>query len=330
MPEAGPYEGPPPVAGEDHLLGTVLEDRYRVTNVLGQGGMAIVYDATDERFGRRVVVKVPRPELLRDPGFRQRFETEIRSQAELEHPRIAKVLDRGEHEGIPYVVIQRLGGGSLADRARKAGGRQTPRQVLGWSRAVATTLDFMATQGLVHRDVKPGNILFDDQGNVFLSDFGIVKALGASDTALTMTGIMPGTPNYMAPEQARGHRLTGAADQYALASCVYEMLSGRLPFERATPVIVMASKQIKEPVPLRQAAPDVPRKVAAVVMRGLAREPGDRYPTSAAFAEALATSVDEAEAADQAARAMKLPFAWLIFPALGLVLLALLLLFLTT
>src|SRR5206468_10536738 len=169
-----------------------------------------------------------------------RFAREARSMAQLSHPHIVKVHDVGTHDEVPFVVLEFLPGGSLRDRLSRDGkGKQAPRPAAeshGWLEGIAAALDFIHQQGFIHRDVKPDNILFDAQGHVFLSDFGIVKALTtggpkAGHTVLTGTGMVIGTPQYMAPELIRGQRYDGRADQYALAATVYEMLSGRVPVD---------------------------------------------------------------------------------------------------
>ena len=200
------------------MIGETIEGRYRVESKLGAGGMATVFLAVDVKVDRRVVIKVPDPRLLVDPAFRERFEREKRSLIQLSHPHIVKVIDAGEHEDAPFVVLEYLAGGSLADRIDAAGGKLTVGEVVPWLADVAKTLDFIHGLDVVHRDVKPANILFDDHGNVFLADFGIAKALASADTAMTTTGMMPGTPDYMAPESGLTPNVDGRADQYALAS----------------------------------------------------------------------------------------------------------------
>lgn len=324
---ASPPEPPLP-PGEADLRGALLDERYAVERVLGCGGMAVVYGATDRRFERPVVVKVPRAALLRDPAFRLRFWREIRSQVDLEHPGIARVLDCGEHDQTPFAVIQYLGGGSLAERVEAGGGSQTPDEILRWLPGVAQTLDFMHERGLVHRDVKPGNILFDTEEHVFLSDFGIVKALGSSDGATTMIGVVPGTPRHMAPEQIRGVHMTHAADQYALASTIYEILAGRPAYEDDTPVVVLARKQVHEPSPLRKVAPDVPRSVSDVVMRGLARRPDERFPCCGDLAAAFRAAAETSARRGGRSEGLALPMPKLLFGLMGLMLLGLVLMIL--
>jgi formylglycine-generating enzyme required for sulfatase activity/tRNA A-37 threonylcarbamoyl transferase component Bud32 len=269
------------------LSGQVLDGRYRVREVLGEGGMGTVYLAHDERMDRDVVVKVPHPRLLAEKGFRERFQKEIRALTSLEQANLVKAVDAGRVRGVPYAVLQYLGGGSLKERIAAAGGRLSPEEVLEWLPAIARALDFIHAQGVVHRDVKPGNVLFDRAGNVHLADFGIAKALATADSGLTATGMTPGSPDYMAPEQVTGGVLTGAVDQYALASLLYEALCGEVPFRGQTPLAVLFQKQTVAPPPLAERAANVPPGAAAAVMRGLAKEPAARFATCRELAEAF-------------------------------------------
>jgi serine/threonine-protein kinase len=213
------------------FTGATLLGIYRVENKIADGGMGSVWLGEDTNLGREVVVKVPHVRFLGESGFRARFTREITELVRLEHPNIVRILAQGTHEEIPFFVLQYLGGGSLEDRLADAG--QGPRgtdAVAPWLRTIAATLDFVHGRGVVHRDVKPENILFDEEGHVFLSDFGVVKALD-EDLNVTEAGTGVGSPKYMAPEQGLGRPVEGAADQYGLATAVYEAITGRLPFE---------------------------------------------------------------------------------------------------
>ena len=197
---------------------------------MGSGGMGAVYAGMDELLRRKVAIKVPHVRLLADPRFRERFEREIKQLMRLEHPHVVRILASGEHDDLPFCVLQYLAGGSLEDRIARGTGRQTELEVLGWLGTVAATLDWVHEQRLVHRDVKPSNILFDEQGFPFLSDFGLVKAMESTDASLTGSWAGVGTLAYAAPEQALGTGIGPAADQYALAATVYEALAGSPPF----------------------------------------------------------------------------------------------------
>ncbi len=270
------------------LTGETLLGQYAVREQIGSGGMGAVYVAEDLNLGRSVVIKVPHAQFLGETGFRERFEREVQGLIGLEHPHVVRILARGEHEGIPFVVLQHLRGGSLSERLRAApGGRFPSAMLVPWVRTVGETLDFLHAQGLVHRDVKPGNILFDEHGNVFLSDFGIAKAVGEPDAGITNTGASVGSPLYMAPEQGRGGGLTGAADQYALAATLYEALGGRPPFENGTPLEILLRKSSDRPPDIRQRRPDLPAAAGRALMRGLAREPGRRHSSCTALVDAF-------------------------------------------
>src|SRR5262245_13054499 len=179
------------------LAGRTLLGTYRVERKLADGGMGSVWLAEDLRLGMRVVVKVPHARFLGEPGFRSRFKREISELVRLEHPQVVRILARGEEDEVPFFVLQYLGGGSLEDRLTS--GPQDPEAILEWLQPIARTLDYVHGRGVVHRDVKPANILFDEAGHVFLSDFGVVKALGSQDGGeRTEAGTGVGSPIYMA------------------------------------------------------------------------------------------------------------------------------------
>jgi serine/threonine-protein kinase PpkA len=270
------------------LSGQMLENRYHVSELLGRGGFGTVWLAIDERsFGRRVVVKVPHPEFLADPGFRKRFEKEIQSLVHLEHPRIVKVLDMGTLGNVPYAVLQFLPGGSLADRIDSSGGILGVAEVKKWLASVAEALDFIHRKGFLHRDVKPANILFDAEGHVYLSDFGIAKALEPQGTQLTQAGRVPGSPQYMAPEAMKRAPLGAAYDQYALGVVVYQALCGQPPHEGDTPLAILVQRATQPARPLGDRAPGLPPGAVAAVMRTLEADPAARFSTCTAFAEAF-------------------------------------------
>jgi serine/threonine protein kinase len=278
--------------------GCVLDGRYRIGTVLGRGGMGTVYAARDERLDRPVVVKVPQTRFLDDEEFILRFDREIRSLITLPHPHIVKVLDVGkasplsEPDPVPYVVLEFLAGGSLKSRIDAHGGRLAPEEVASWLPDVARALDFVHRQRVVHRDIKPGNILFDTDGNVYVADFGIAKALGGIDTGVTATGVTPGSPDYMAPEVVTGHALGPTYDEYGLAVVVYEALAGRLPYPRSDSPLQAIYRAASAPAaPLGEAAPNVSPETAAVVMRGLSKDPAARYASCGEFADAFVASL---------------------------------------
>jgi hypothetical protein len=272
------------------FTGRTLLGIYRVERRLADGGMGSVYLAEDTNLGMRVVVKVPHARFLGEPGFRTRFRREVSELVRLEHPHVVRILARGEEEEVPYFVLQYLGGGTLEDRIREA--RETPDASLRWLQPIARTLDFVHDRGVVHRDVKPGNILFDEREHVFLSDFGVVKALGRDDGGeKTEAGTGVGSPIYMAPEQGLGRDVTGAADQYALASTLYEALAGEPPFGHGSVLETMMRKQKGDFPPLRSVVPGLAPASEAAVHRALATEPSDRFPTCSAFVDAFAAGL---------------------------------------
>jgi formylglycine-generating enzyme required for sulfatase activity len=301
--DANPAPGSSP-QGRVSLEGRTLEGRYRVGAALGSGGMGTVHAAEDVRLGRPVVVKVPHPRLLAEPGFSERFRHEIERLIELPHPHVVRVFDVGEADGLPYAVLEHLGGGSLKDLLATRGGRLSAEEVTSWLPDVARALDFVHEQGVVHRDVKPGNVLFDGRGNVFLADFGIAKALGPADPGLTATGFTPGSPAYMGPEVALGVPIGPAYDQYALATMVYEALAGRPPYDGGPPEALVARKAYAPAADLGTLAPHVPAVARAAVMRALARAPAERFPTCRAFATAFAAGLraEDGPAEDATAR----------------------------
>jgi serine/threonine-protein kinase len=267
--------------------------RYLITAKLGEGGMGAVYRAQDRNIGADVVIKVPLRKMLDDPEFSGRFKDEIRSLVLLSHPHIVKVTDVGECEGLPFAVMQFLPGGSLEER-RQAEPAEVPR----WLTAIAEALDYVHTQGYVHRDVKPGNILFDNQGHAFLGDFGVVKVLASATdaksarTAMTGAGMLIGTPEYMAPELIMGEPFDGRVDQYALAVTAYEMLSGRRPFEDEIKTKVLVLQTTQAPLALAEFCTWVAPEVSQAVLKGLAKDPKQRHASCAAFAAAVRAAVE--------------------------------------
>lgn len=266
--------------------------RYRLDSMIATGGMGVVWRATDTRLGRPVAVKVLKPEYADDQLFRSRFEGEARSAAALHHPGIAGVYDYGaghaEGDGDhlpPYLVMELVDGqplSALLANARASGRTLDAGVVQDLMAQAAEALGVAHRAGIVHRDVKPANLLVTADRTVKITDFGIARALDS--VALTRTGSVMGTPQYLSPEQARGNPSTPASDVYSLGVVAFECLSGRRPFEAETPVAT-ALAHLQQPVP--QLPPSVPGPLAAVVRRALAKDPAERYADGAAFAEAL-------------------------------------------
>lgn len=276
--------------------GNLLSGRYEVRSPLGEGGMAFVYRAWDRNLETDVVIKSPHPSLLSDPQFTHRFRREVRALVSLSHPHVVKVLDVGEHEGQPFAVLQFMAGGSLERRVpRDSQGKPKPITLAGlarWLPDVAAALDYVAQQCFVHRDVKPANILFDAAGHAYLRDFGIAKALEGADqrareVTLTQTGMLIGTPEYMAPELNLGQPFDARVDQYALGVMVYELLCGRRPFSGPTSGAIVVQQMQGPPAAPRDVVPRIPAEVSQVVLRALAKEPAERFASSVEFVAAL-------------------------------------------
>jgi serine/threonine-protein kinase len=269
----------------------ILPPRYHDPERIGLGGMGDIYRATDSVLGREVAVKILADRYAQDESVRERFTREALSAARLSgEPNIVTIFDVGEHNGRPYIVMEYLAGGSLDDVLR-AGGAQPPQRVFGWLDQAGRALDAAQGRGIVHRDVKPGNLLLDRDGNVHVADFGIASATGMD--SLTMTGTVLGTAGYLSPEQAQGERATPASDRYALAVVAFELLTGARPFEADSPT-AEAAGHVNAPVPSISALADLPREIDPCFERALAKDPAQRFPTCADFAAALRAAFGEA------------------------------------
>jgi len=265
------------------LIGTRL-GKYEIQAELGRGGMGAVYRGYDEMLDRSVAVKVLAPHLVWEKEFVERFVREARAAAKLKHPNIVTIHDVGQEGGWYYFVMEYLEGRTLTDLIQERGPMGV-EEVLRILRPLADALEYAHHRGLVHRDVKPGNVIVDPAGSVTLTDFGIVRA--AQETRLTATGTIVGTPEYMSPEQAKGLAVGAHSDQYSLAVVAYEMFSGQVPFEAESTLALLHKIAYDPPPPLHQARPDLPVEMEQVLVKALAKEPGDRYGTVGGFVDAM-------------------------------------------
>lgn len=266
---------------------------YEIRSLIGAGGMGKVYRAYQTTLAREVAIKIF-SDLEQDESHKSRFEREARTAASLEHSHIVPVYDYGVSDGTIYIVMKLLTGGSLQQIIQRISTDNQPLSLQRIARItahVASALTYAHQRGVIHRDVKPSNILFDNNEAASLSDFGIAKILSAV-TGLTSTGMAIGTPGYMAPEQWQGAEVTPAADQYALAVIVYEALTGRAPFEANTPFALMHKHLAETHIPMTKWRGDLPVGIEEVVTRGLHKDPQQRFPTVTAFASALTLAVE--------------------------------------
>ncbi len=266
-----------------------LGQQYRVDGEIGRGGTSVVYRAVDLRLNRAVAIKVLPPELAYDPAIRLRFTREAQTSAQLSHPHIVPIYDVGERDGVAYFVMALVTGGSLASQLAR-----TPRPPVEETRRVlreiADGLEYAHQRGVVHRDIKPDNVLIDrESGRAMVTDFGIARAIEAG-TRLTVTGIAVGTPAYMSPEQAMGERdVDGRSDLYSLGVVAYQMLTGRLPFSGANSMALLLKQVNERPRAIADMRPDVPKTIRDAVERAMLKDPEDRWPTAAAMRDALAS-----------------------------------------
>jgi tRNA A-37 threonylcarbamoyl transferase component Bud32 len=267
----------------------VLPSRYASPELIAHGGMGEVYRATDELLGRTVAVKVLAERWATDPEFHERFLREARTAASLSpEPNVIVIYDVSETgEDLPVIVMEYATRGSLADRLRQ--GAVPAEEALPWLEQTARALDIAHSRRVVHRDVKPANLLLADDETIRVSDFGIARAAG-QDT-LTEPGSVLGSVGYMAPEQARGEPTSPASDRYALACVAFELLTGRRPFEREGPAAEATAHAHEEPPSVRDLEPRLPAAVDTVFTRGLAKQPEHRYPTCAAFVTDLGAAL---------------------------------------
>src|SRR5215210_1213030 len=275
------------------LIGATL-GAYDIQALLGTGGMATVYQGFDQNLHRAVAVKVLSTSLATDSSFVDRFRQEARLIASLRHPHIAQVYAFGEHAGAPYMVQELLPGPTLEKRLKDiaARGEHMPQpEVLATITQLASALDAAHAIGVIHRDVKPSNALYNAQGQIVLTDFGIARSAGDASRTATAAGVIMGTPGYVAPEQAISSvALTPACDIYALGIVLFELLCGRLPFEADTAMGVVLKHLYDPPPPPTSVRPELPAAVDAVVLRALDKEPTARFSSAGELAKVLAAA----------------------------------------
>jgi serine/threonine-protein kinase len=272
-------------------IADILPSRYRDARPIGRGGMGEIFCATDRELGREVALKVLAARYAADTPLRARFEREALAAARLSGiPNIVTIFDVTEHNGRPIIVMEYLSGGSL--EAQIAGTPCPTSQALRWLDEAAGALDAAHAAGIVHRDVKPANLLLDGRGELQVADFGVASAAGLD--SFTQTGTILGTAGYLSPEQAQGRRTTAATDRYSLAVVAWELLTGKRPFAAASPT-TEALAHVNAPVPSPSAAnPALPRQLDPIFERALAKDPDARYPTAAEFVGDLRRALDDA------------------------------------
>src|SRR5262245_9999997 len=282
----------------DRLV-TALGDQYDVEHEIGRGGMSVVYRARDRRLNRLVAIKVLPPELAYDPAIRTRFKREAQTAAQLSHAHIVPIYDVGERDGIAHFVMALITGGNLADLLAREP-RQPIEEARRLLREIADALAYAHLRGVIHRDIKPDNILIDAAtGRAMVTDFGIARAIEAG-TRLTVTGAAVGTPTYMSPEQAKGERdIDGRSDIYSLGVIGYQMLTGRVPFVAANPMALLLKHVGERPRAIAELRPDAPRSSGAAVERSLMKDAEDRWPTAAAFRDAVVSEAPSSWRAPQ-------------------------------
>ena len=264
--------------------GRIIAHRYRLLRMIGQGGMAVVYEAQDMNLSRRVAIKLLRPDYSHDGAFVKRFQQEAMTVARLNNPNIVRVYDYGEYNGSSYIVMELVEGLSL-EQILEERGPLPINDAIRYMIEVCNAVEAAHHAGLVHRDLKPGNILLDADGHVKVVDFGIARAAGGSQ--MTTTGTTIGTAAYFSPEQAQGLEIGPASDIYALGVVLYELLTGRLPFEHENPITLALMHVRDQPPSPRLYNPRIPRSLESIILRCLSKDPAKRFPSVAALRDAL-------------------------------------------
>jgi serine/threonine protein kinase len=264
------------------LLGTLLSGRYRLDARIGSGGMSTVYRAFDTTLEREVAIKLMNREVAAKPDQLERFRREARAVAQLSHPHIVGIIDAGEDSGRPYIVFEYVEGETLKQRIRRLG-RLPIEEAVAYAIEIARALDAAHERHIVHRDVKPQNVLIDEEGSAKVTDFGIARMLDDEEEGLTADGRVLGTTDYVSPEQALGHPVTGQSDIYSLGIVLFEMLTGDVPY-RGENQVAVAMKHVREPLPdVQVRRPEVSAALASVVDRATDKELSRRYPDAPAL-----------------------------------------------
>jgi serine/threonine protein kinase len=274
------------------VVGEVVAGRYELEELLGAGGMSSVFKARDTLLERHVALKILHPHFTEDEQYVERFRREARAVASLSHPNIVTILDRGEDEGRQFIVFELVEGRTLAEALHDEG-RLPVRRALEIAIQVARGLGFAHEQGLIHRDVKPQNVILNGDGRAKVTDFGIARSLDVQ--GVTQSGAVLGTSNYIAPEQASGRPVDRTTDVYSLGVVLFELLTGQVPFPGES-FVAVAMQHVSEPPPsVLEVRPDVPVRVARAVDRALEKDPAERFPTMDAFAAELQACLAELE-----------------------------------
>jgi predicted Ser/Thr protein kinase len=273
------------------MIGEVIAERYEVLELVGTGGMSSVYKSHDRLLERNVALKVLHPHYGDDDEYVERFRREARAVAQLSHPNIVTVIDRGEADGHQFIVFELIDGENLKELVNRTGPLPA-RRAVDLAIAIAEALSFAHEHGIVHRDVKPQNVLLNAEGEAKVTDFGIARSLDV-EQGVTQTGTVLGTSNYLSPEQASGKQVTAATDVYSLGVVLYELLTGEVPFPGEN-FVAVAMKHLNEPVPdILERRPDVPVRLAAAMERALEKDPTRRFPSMRDFAAELRACLAE-------------------------------------
>jgi eukaryotic-like serine/threonine-protein kinase len=279
------------------LKGQRVGGRYEIEELVGTGGMSSVYRARDTVLERSVALKVLHEHFSADPEYVERFRREARAIARLNHPNIVTVIDRGEFEDRQFIVFEHVVGETLKDVVTREGPLPVP-QALAVTQQVARGLAFAHEHGVVHRDVKPQNVLLDENGSAKVTDFGIARSIEPED-ALTETGTLLGSSDYISPEQASGQQVDERSDQYSLGALLYELLTGQVPYT-GDGFMAVAMKHVRDPVPSAGARrPNVPPEVDAIVRRAMAKRPEDRFPSMSALISAIEAALTSGAGGDE-------------------------------